>query len=139
MEGTQLITIKQASELWCPLKKLEPEGLDFFREQNIGCIGNKCAMWRWEKKNPLPEPRDAQCWYAHDDVVAAVEEPPRVDYKGRPVPDHAVWVPLRGEGDDTEGGGWEESKEYVDAENRRAVELALDDARGYCGLAGRPV
>lgn len=145
-----LMTLKESADKWCPMVRIArremilPYGnpdsamnievvagcnTDAFGRTRVPsscrCVADQCAMWRWGE--PAPEPRDAESWYPEDDYPE--EEPSRP----AKVPENAVWTPLSGEGNEIEGGYWEENPETLRAENERAVA----GRRGYCGLAGR--
>lgn len=142
-------TADQARELWCPMVRIarrevvEPEpdvketvvvvggcNTDALGRMRVPascrCIASQCAMWRWGEA--APELRDAKTWWPEDDYVE-VEPAPRP----AAIPETAVWIPLSGEGDNVEGGFWQELDGTVEADNERATA----SRRGYCGLAGR--
>ena len=125
-----MLNREQAGATWCPMVRMSLRNADARARDRVPasscCIADQCAMWRWVE--PEPQPRDARTWWPDEDEPTA--EPPRTGE----VPIDAVWVPITGEGEDMQGGCWEESQQAVDAENV----VAAATRRGYCGLGGAP-
>lgn len=142
-----MLTKEQARAVWCPMVRLVAATSDgsvateqpSFNRVQLGsgarksatptagnCIADECAMWRWV--DPAVEPRDVKTWWPEEDEPHV--EPPRP----AKVPASAVWIPLSGEGDDMEGGHWQENQ----AEYEAAIAADAAGRRGYCGLAGKP-
>lgn len=115
------VTAEQAKELACPLSRNNPS-------LERTCRGPHCMAWRWLE--PPPRLRDPACVYS-DDTDEAIEnarfaEPARPEH----VPPTWVWIPVTGDGDDINGGLWEEPPEIAREDNNRALAARL----GCCGL-----
>lgn len=101
------------------------------------CRASDCMAWRWSDREPA-KPLRTTYWPATEDAaeLRSETEPSREGATEGgdlvTVPATGVeWVPMEGEGDDCDGGFWEDTEEGVEARYREAVA----NRRGYCGLA----
>lgn len=125
---------EHAAGIWCPMVRIARNQIATFDDCNdqrripasSRCVADQCGMWRWVDR--APEKRDQKTWWPEDDY-------PQIEpHRPAKVPADAVWIPLTGEGDDVQGGCWEELQVTFDAEH----DAAIARRRGYCGLAGAP-
>ncbi len=131
-----LLTEEEAKTKRCPVMRhcVNDRGVIQDKDAPIyehgTCIASQCAAWRLADQKPMKH--YALLWWPETEDIEALRagEPPRPDY----VPAYAAWVPVTGEGEETEGGCWQTPDDQVariDAEN-------LAKCRGFCGAFGKP-